>query len=98
MPVDIGDVFAASLLISYGNFSSLILSSIVVINFYILSKRFFPKRRELSDLRVASINNKEYGFAVHLLQRLIKSWKSMSDEWLNAICWSSLLFGIFITK
>ena len=22
----------------------------------------------------------------------------MSDEWLNAICWSSCLFGIFITK
>ena len=22
----------------------------------------------------------------------------MSDEWFNAICWSSLLFGIFITK
>ena len=22
----------------------------------------------------------------------------MSDEWFNAICWSSLLFGIFIIK
>ena len=28
----------------------------------------------------------------------MKSLKSMSDEWFNAICWSSLLFGIFIIK
>ena len=28
----------------------------------------------------------------------MKSLKSMSDEWSNAVCWSSLLFGIFIMK
>ena len=38
------DIFYASLLISYCSFSSLISSSIVMINFYILSKRFFPKQ------------------------------------------------------
>ena len=41
---DNADIFAASLLISYCNFSSLIISSIVMISFYILSKRFFLKR------------------------------------------------------
>ena len=55
------DIFAPSLLISYCSFSSLILSSIVMINF-ILSKRFFLKREELSDARVVSITKKEYGF------------------------------------
>ena len=43
-PDDQADVFAASILISYCNFSSLILLSVVVINFYIVSKRFFRKR------------------------------------------------------
>ena len=28
----------------------------------------------------------------------MKSWKSMSDEWLNATLWSSCLFGTFIIK
>ena len=42
------DIFDASLLILYCNFSSLILSSIVVINFYL---SFFLKRDELSDSR-----------------------------------------------
>ena len=37
------DIFATSLLISYCKFSSLILSSIVTISFYILYKRFFVK-------------------------------------------------------
>ena len=80
-------VFAASMLISYCTFSSLILSSIVMIIFYILSKRFFLKREGLSDARVASIIKKEYGFAVHFLYKFIKSLKLISDEWLNAICW-----------
>ena len=67
LPYDNADIFAASLLISYCSFSSLILSSIVMINFYILSKRFFLKHEELSDARVVSITTKEYGFAVHFL-------------------------------
>ena len=44
--------FAASLLILYCTFSSLILSSIFMISFYTLSKIFFFKREELSDARV----------------------------------------------
>ena len=64
---DYADIFAASLLRSYGSFSSLDLSWIVIISFYILSERFCLKHEELSDARVASIIKKEYGFAVHFL-------------------------------
>ena len=66
-PDDNADIFVASLLISYCNFSSLILSWIVMISFYILSKRFVLKPKELSDARVALITKKEYGFAVYFL-------------------------------
>ena len=52
------DIFAASLLISYCNFSSLILPSVVIISFYVLPKRFFLKRKRLSDARIVSITNK----------------------------------------
>ena len=38
-----------------------------MISFYILSKRFFLKREELSDARVVSITKKEHGLAVHFL-------------------------------
>ena len=38
-----------------------------MISFYILSTRFFLKRKGLSDARVASITKKEYGFEVHFL-------------------------------
>ena len=65
LPYDKADIFAASLLISYYSFSSLILSSVV--SYYILSKRFFLKCKGLFDARVASITKKEYGFAVHFL-------------------------------
>ena len=59
-----------------------------MISFYILSKRFFLKREELSDARVASITKKEYGFAVHFLKRFIRSLKSISDKLLNAVKFS----------
>ena len=61
------DIFAASLLITYCSFSSLILSSVVMISFYILSKRFFLKHEGLSDARVTSITKKEYDFTVYFL-------------------------------
>ena len=67
LPDDNDDIFAASLLVSYRIFSSLILLLIVLISFYILSKRFFLIGEELSDARVVSIIKKEYGFAVHFL-------------------------------
>ena len=38
-----------------------------MISFYIRSKRFFLKRKELSDATVASRTKKEYGFAEHFL-------------------------------
>ena len=44
------------------------------------------------------LTKKEYGFAVHVLYKFIKSLKSISYEWLNAICWSSRLSQIFIKK
>ena len=69
-----------------------------MISFYIISKRFFLNCERLSDARVASATKKEYGFAVHFLYRFIKTLKSISDEWLNAICCSCRLFGIFIIK
>ena len=82
-PEDSTDIFASSLLIPYYSFSSLIWSSIVMIKFYILSKRFFLKREVLPDVRVASITKNEYSFAVHF----IKIHKlPISDKWLNAIC------------
>ena len=59
------DISAVSLLIWYCSFSSLILSSFVMISFYVICKRFFLKRKGLSDVKVASITKKEYGFAVH---------------------------------
>ena len=49
------DIFATSLLMSYGSFLSSCLSSIVMINFYILPKRLFFKCEKLSDARVVSI-------------------------------------------
>ena len=66
LPDDNANIFVASQLISHFSFSSLILSSIVVINFYI-SNRFFLKREELSDGGVVSITKKEYCSAVDFL-------------------------------
>ena len=66
-PDNNADIFAASLLISYCNFLSLILSPVVRISFYIPSKRFFLKREGLSDARVTPIAKKEYVFAVNFL-------------------------------
>ena len=80
LPDDNADDFAASLLISYCTFSYLILSSVFEVSFYILSKRFFLKYKVLSDVRVLSINKKEYDSEVHFVQRFIKSLKLMSDE------------------
>ena len=48
------DIFAAPHLVSYYCLSSLILPSIVMISFYILSKRLFLKCKGLSDARVVS--------------------------------------------
>ena len=52
---DNADIFATSLLILCCSFSSLILSSIIRISFYIISKRFFLERKGLFDARVLLI-------------------------------------------
>ena len=67
LPYDNAGIFAASLLILYCSFSSLPLLLVVMITFYILSKRFFLKSEKLSDATVVSITKKEYGFAVYFL-------------------------------
>ena len=36
-----------------------------MISFYILSNKFFLKRKGLSDARVVSVTKKDYGYAVH---------------------------------
>ena len=61
-------------------------------------EKIFLNLKGLSDASVASLTKKEYGSAVHFLWILMKSLVSISDEWFNAICWSSLLFGIFAIK
>ena len=90
-PDDNADILATPWLILYYTFSPLILSSIFIFRFFIffifffhfLSKGLFPSREELCDKRVVSITKKGYGFAVHFLQRFIKSWKSIYHKLLN---------------
>ena len=52
LPDDNAETFPILLLTPYCSFSSLNLSAIVMISFYIFSKRFFHKREELSDATV----------------------------------------------
>ena len=73
-------IFAAALLMSHCNFSSMILSSIVMITFFTSSNRYFHKCSELSDRRVISMAISEYFFSVYFLYRSIKSLKFISDK------------------
>ena len=57
-------------LISYCSVSPLIVSSIVMISFYILFKRLFLKCKRFSDARLVSFTKKEYGFAVHFFIKI----------------------------
>ena len=61
------DIFSAPLLTSYSSFSSVTLSLIVMISFYILCKRLFLKRKGLSDARVVSVTKIEYSFTIYSL-------------------------------
>ena len=65
-PDNIANVFAASFLLWYYSFSSLILSSIVMISFDIFPRRLRMKRKGLSEARVVSLTKKEYVFLVNL--------------------------------
>ena len=53
---------------SYRSFLSLISALVVLISFYIYSKRSFLKRKGLSNAREVSITKKEYGFGVPFLK------------------------------
>ena len=60
-------IFAASSLTLYFRFSSLILSSVVMIILYIFCKQLRLSRKGLSAAKVVSITKKQYGFAGHVL-------------------------------
>ena len=66
LPDGKADVLAASLLRSYCSFSFLIWS-LIVIFYYMCSKRFFLNLKGLSDASVVSLTKKEYGSAVRFL-------------------------------
>ena len=74
------NIFAASLLKSYCSSSSLILSSVVFISFYILPKTLCLILKGLSEARVVSFTKKEYGFVVHFFERFIKSLQLIYAE------------------
>ena len=67
-----------------------------MISFYILSKRLDLKRKGLPDARVLSLTKKEYGFCSTFFVNI--RIKSVSYEWLNAICWSFRSSVIFLIK
>ena len=46
-----------------------------MISFYILCKRFFLKRKGLSDAGEPSITKKVYGFTVHFFVKIHKVFK-----------------------
>ena len=75
---------------------SLILSPSVMITLKTSFNRFSRKPKALSDGRVVSMTKN--GSAIHFLYSLLNSSKLISAEWLVAISWSSLLFGMFMKK
>ena len=87
----IADIFAACLFISYCSSSSLILSLVAMISFYILSTRFFLKGKGLSDGRVVSITKGEYGF-VNMVTLFIKIHKVLKVNIWWMIKWNLLKF------
>ena len=89
---------AAFLLLLHWNFSPPILSAALWSLFHVLSKRWHRKCNALSDARVVSLPKKECGFAVHFLCSFIKYLKTISNELLIVIGWSSCMFEVFIIK
>ena len=71
------DIFTAFLLMSHSSSLSLVLSSILIISFYILSRGLFLNRKRLPDARfdarVTSITKNEFGFAVHFFVKIHKA-------------------------
>ena len=75
------DILAASLLMSYCSFSFLILSSIVLIGFGILSKKdsFWNVKNYLMQVStsVVPITKNKYGFAVHYLYSHVLNFRGL---------------------
>ena len=71
------EIFAASPLILYCSFSSLFLSAIVMISFYIISKKIFLKHEELSDARVVSITKKTWFCSTLSIKMKVNIWWMM---------------------
>ena len=61
-------------------------------------KKISLNLKGLSDASVSSLTNKEYGSAVYSLWILMKSLMLISDEQFCAVCWSSILLGMFLIK
>ena len=61
-------------------------------------KRFFLNLKGSFDASVVSLTKKEYGSVVYFFWILSKLLVLILDEWFNAICWISFLFGIFAIK
>ena len=68
------------------------------LKFTFYTKKDFSEPKGLFDSSVVSLTKNEYGSAVYFLYILPKPLVLISDEWFIAICWSSLLFGIFAMK
>ena len=79
-------------------FAVVFVSLIVLITLYADPNRFFWTSIGLSGERVVSMTKNEYRSTVRFLYKLLKLLKSISDEWLIAVFWSSQLFGIFMIK
>ena len=52
----------------------------------------------MCDGKVVSLTKQRIWFSSTFLYIFIKSLKWISDEWFDAVYWSSLLFGLFMTK
>ena len=72
LPDHNAEIFATFLQLSYCSFSSLILSSSIMVSFNNFSKRFCLKCKVLSDSRVVSITKKEHGFVLHFFVKIHK--------------------------
>ena len=79
-------------------FCSILLLAVLIFLLILIYNEIFLSRNELSDDKVILLTKIEYGSLVYSLYSFIKSLKSMSDEWLDGICWSSLLVWILMIK
>ena len=64
-----------------------------MVTFYVLSKRLCLERKWLSDVGILLLTKMEYGFEIHILKRLIKCLKLISEKWLTVICLMYLEFS-----